>query len=290
MRRKFELGQVTGGQCFGYQNVEVTASGPDGRPKRQSVRRAIDQAHAAIVRRIFELCAAGDGLKAITKRLNAEHVAAPRSQRGRPRAWAPSSVREILYREAYRGVLVWNKTRKRNSDGEKKYADRPAADWMRLEVESLPIVSEALWQAAHGRLTERRENYRRFTAGDARHVPDPRASGTLSAPCYRRAEGGEARRLAPYLLSGLARCGVCGGSIQGASRSSTTGRLFRYVCGAYVNRGETVCGNRRMAGMDVADGAIRQLLANEVVCPEVLERALDLAVTELSSEQAGRRP
>jgi DNA invertase Pin-like site-specific DNA recombinase len=43
MRRKAEQRQVTGGQCFGYRNVDVTAPGSDGRPKRQYVRREVDE-------------------------------------------------------------------------------------------------------------------------------------------------------------------------------------------------------------------------------------------------------
>lgn len=54
-------------------------------------------------------------MRAIAVRLNAE--GAPRAKQGRPRGWAHSSVREVLYREAYRGVIVWNKTRKRNARG-----------------------------------------------------------------------------------------------------------------------------------------------------------------------------
>ncbi len=116
MLRKARAGHVCGGQCFGYRNVEVSTPGPDGRPHRQFVRREVEPDEAAIV---FELCAAGDGLKGITKTLNADRAPSPRSQRGRPQAWAPSSVREVLYRESYRGVLVYNRTRKRNQWGQK---------------------------------------------------------------------------------------------------------------------------------------------------------------------------
>lgn len=275
MRRKFEQGHVTGGQCFGYRNVDVVAPGPDGRPKRQYVRREVNEDEAAIVRRIFELCAAGQGLKAITKRLNDERVPAPRPQRGRPRAWAPSSVREILYREAYGGQLVWNKTRKRNADGEKRAAARAAGEWMRRSDEGLRIVPEALWLEAHRRLTERREHYDRGGAAAGRPV------GPLASAWGAR----NAREARVYLLSGFARCAVCAAAIQAASRQSTTGRLFRYVCGGYVNRGAAVCGNQRMARMEIADSAIRELLANEVVRPQVLERALDLVIEQLRPER-----
>src|SRR5437867_653457 len=99
MLRKARAGHVTGGRVFGYDNVEVP--GPDG--TRSHVAHRINDAEAAVVCRIFELAATGDGLKTITKRLNAEGVPSPRPQQGRPRGWAPSSVREVLYRDLYRG-------------------------------------------------------------------------------------------------------------------------------------------------------------------------------------------
>jgi site-specific DNA recombinase len=150
MTRKAKARHVTGGQCFGYRNVDVTAPGADGRLQRQYVRREVLEAEAAIVRRIFELCAAGEGLKGITKALNAQGMPSPRAQQGRPRGWAPSSVREVLHRECYRGVLVWNKTRKRDSWGQKRRQNRPAADWLHVPAEDLRLVSEALWQARTG--------------------------------------------------------------------------------------------------------------------------------------------
>src|SRR5262249_52563828 len=101
MVRKARAGHVTGGRLFGYDNVEVI--GPDGR--RSHVERRINDSEAAVIRRIFDLCAAGCGFTRITKTLNAERVPSPRAQRGRPTAWAPSSVREVLFRETYRGQI-----------------------------------------------------------------------------------------------------------------------------------------------------------------------------------------
>ena len=55
MVRKARAGHVTGGRVFGYDNVEVLDA---GRPAVH-VERRINDAEAAVVRRIFELCAAG---------------------------------------------------------------------------------------------------------------------------------------------------------------------------------------------------------------------------------------
>ena len=95
MLRKARAGHVTGGTVFGYENFEVL--GPDG--QRSHVERRILEPEADVVRRIFQQCANGCGLTTIAKTLNAERALCPRSQQGRPKGWAPSSVREVLYRE-----------------------------------------------------------------------------------------------------------------------------------------------------------------------------------------------
>src|SRR5262245_41473399 len=88
MQRKARAGHVTGGPTFGYTNVDVPA--PNG--TRAYVVQEINETEAASVRRIFELAAAGEGLKGIAKRLNSEGAKAPRPQCGRPAGWAPSTV------------------------------------------------------------------------------------------------------------------------------------------------------------------------------------------------------
>jgi site-specific DNA recombinase len=111
MLRKAKAGHVTGGACFGYRNVEIR--GTDG--TRSHVTREIEPTEANVIRRIFQLSAAGHGVKAIAKLLNAEAAPSPRAQCGRSQTWAPSSVRAVLFRDVYRGVITWNRTRKRIS-------------------------------------------------------------------------------------------------------------------------------------------------------------------------------
>lgn len=163
MSRKAKAGHNCGGRTFGYDNVDVP--GPAG--DRAFVTYRVNAAEAAVVRQIFALSAMGEGLKTITKRLNAEGAPAPRPQQGRTRAWAPSSVRDILHRDMYRGRRVWNKTRKRDAWGQQRQHDRPETDWLTVDCESLRIVSDAQWCAAHDRMDERRAAHDRWKRGDA---------------------------------------------------------------------------------------------------------------------------
>jgi site-specific DNA recombinase len=124
MQRKAKAGHVTGGRVFGYDNVDVLGAGGS----RSHVMRRINDAEAVVVRRIFELCAAGEGLTRITKTLNEDRVPAPRPQQQRPVGWAGSTVREVLPRPLYRGEIVWNQTRKRDGWGQANRRTRAEGD------------------------------------------------------------------------------------------------------------------------------------------------------------------
>ena len=255
MEQKARAGFVTGGTCFGYDNVRV-----DGH-----VERRINGLEATVVADIFRRAAAGDGLKTIAKALNGAGAAAPRAQPGRPRSWTPSSVRDVLHRDVYRGVLTWNKSKKRDAEGQQRQCARPRSEWLSVPAEPLRLVSDAVWQAVHDRL--------RRVRADAVDAP-PQIAGR-----------GIRRR---YLLAGFGRCAQCGGSMQAVSRASSAGRIVRYVCGTYWNRGATVCGNGLMADMVAADQAVRGILEREVLRPGVVDRALALAVSALQQAPSDR--
>src|SRR5262249_37764797 len=128
MVRKARIGLVTGGRVFGYDNLRMDTGG---------VRRVINDSEAAIVRRIFAFAAEGKGFTKIAKLLNDEGASSPRAQRGRPKGWAASSVREVLNRALYRGEIVWNQSRKRDRWGVKRQQARPDAEWIRLPAPDL---------------------------------------------------------------------------------------------------------------------------------------------------------
>jgi DNA invertase Pin-like site-specific DNA recombinase len=124
MVRKARRGHVAGGKVYGYRNVEVLAGGV-----RDHVRREIAPEEAAIIRRIYERAAAGHGYSRTAKALNADGVASPACGRG----WATGGVREILFRELYRGRVVYGKTRWRTAavPGSRSTFRRPSGSPLR---------------------------------------------------------------------------------------------------------------------------------------------------------------
>ncbi len=266
LARKARAGHVTGGRVFGYNNVEILGE-PDaaGRRVRQRVERQVNDAEAAVIRRIFALCAEGAGKTRIAKTLNTERARAPRPQRGRPQSWAPSSVHEVLNRPLYRGEVVWNRTRKRNQWGRVEPRPRPEATWMRQADETLRIVPEELWKAAHARLEESRALYLKATGGQAWGRPRDLDS--------------------KYLLSGLARCGLCGGGLIVRSRSHGQRRAFLYACGSYHQRGPAACTNRAQVPIGLLDREVLDRVA-ALITPDVLAAAVDAALEVLAASPA----
>jgi hypothetical protein len=220
MVRKAHAGHVCGGGCFGYRNVEVT--GADG--KRSHVEREIEPTEADIVRQIFRFSAEGQGVKAIAKLLNAEGAPSPRAQCGRSQTWSPSSVRAVLFRPLYRGEIVWARTTKRDKWGKKHQKTRQESEWIRRSAPALRIVTDDEWNAAHARIDTARRLYLAGTDG--------RAFG-------RPADGSPSK----YLLTGLSLCGECGAGLIVKSRRHGKRRAYFYACGAYHNRGSSVCSN-----------------------------------------------
>ena len=265
MTHKAKAGHVTGGRVFGYDFVDVINGSPVVRPRdvrkrhpdASHVERRINEDEAAIVLRIFELSAAGTGYTRIAKRLNAEGALCPRPQRDRPSGWAHTTVYEILHRSLYRGEITWNKSRKRDQWGQHKAKDRPRGEWLSVPAPELRIVSDELWSTVHARLGRVRTKIE--------------ASGHKLGRRERDVDS-------KYLLSGFARCGVCGGTLSATTRGHGSGenrsRTEFYTCLAFHKRGSTVCTNGLYGRMDALNRAVLGTLASDVLRPEVIDAVL----------------
>lgn len=261
MQRKARAGHVTGGACFGYDNVDVMSAERDksGRLIRSHVTRRVNEAEASVVRQIFEMYAQGIGKLSIARRLNEQHAIAPRAQRARPRGWCCSSVYSVLHRDLYRGLIVYNRTRKRNAWGQKKQSDRSQAEWIQVEAPELRIVSEDLWNAAHRRLNDTRKLYLRGTDGQLWGRP---------------VHGADAK----YLLAGMLACARCGGNLDVRSRSHGTRRAHFYSCSTYIRKGKAICPDELLAPMPALDDHVLSWFERELLDPEVLEAAFARAL------------
>lgn len=217
-------GYTAGGTCFAYMNKylrDPNEKGDHGEGKVIAVEQEIVPEQAAVIVRIMEMRAAGLSFARIAKILNAEGVPAPeRKYKGRVQDyWVASSIKEITKNELYRGVRVWNRTRKllNPSVGRNKKRVRPQSEWVRVEVPSLRIISDELWQQVQ-------EVNRR-----------------MKDKIYGRRLGGLNRTEASrkYLFSGPMCCGLCGGKFS----IIIGGKRARYGCRNYRFRDAYACTN-----------------------------------------------
>ena len=96
---------VTSYAPFGYNRVMVQ----DGAKKRPTLQPDPDASR--VVKRIFDLAEAGNGMTDITRTLNDEGIASPKGK-----LWGKTSIHAILINESYTGTLVWGTNSKDNAE------------------------------------------------------------------------------------------------------------------------------------------------------------------------------
>ncbi len=232
-------GRHAGGRAYGYRPVP----GKTGHLE-------IIEAEAKQVRRIFRLYAEGVSPREIASRLNAEGISPPRG-----RHWAASTINGnvqrgngILQNEIYAGRLVWNRVRMvRDPDSGKRVSrPNPPDEWMRADAEHLRIIDDDLFEKVQRRKGER-------SHGHIRRV-----------------------RKAKHLLSGLLRCGDCGGGMQ--VKDSHRGRI-RIVCSTVKESGQ--CNNRRTYYLSKIEQAVTSGLKSRLSERDAIARY----VKEYNAEQ-----
>ena len=268
LRNKAENGYVAGGKVLGYNNVRVGSH----------VTREIDPEQADIVRRIFQLCAEGKGLKRIAKALNGEGVENPTGQaRGTKddtkakkaaRLWSATGIRDVLHRELYRGVVVYGKKQSTERGGRPVRVDAPESSWLRIEKPELRIVSEELWQAAHARLAQTRAAHLQRTDGKLNGKPESGLEGR-------------------YLLSGFLRCDECGGSMIAVKRINGRGvGTLGYICNTHRTRGDAACAVKQPVPLKRVHDTMVWMFSRHVLTPALLETVVSNLIAEATKPEA----
>jgi site-specific DNA recombinase len=270
LRLRAEKGQNTGGRVYGYDNCWIKGGrrvlAPFGKKKvpKDDTRTEykINKQQADVIRRIFRMYADGFGHPTIAKTLNGDSRhkklsrkyfdgrRPPSSKKGTG-SWAPSSVREILYRERYVGIVPWgeyqNELERDEATGKKIRTKQ--VEYLKPYRAELRIIDDDLWQQVQKRLKSVRETYIRDTNGNLWGRP---------------AAGRESK----YLLSGIARCGLCGGPISALSGGSGRGqRIAYYMCSYHHNRGNTVCKNDHREWIERLDAPVLEAIEETALGP-----------------------
>lgn len=238
----------TGGRCYGYATVQEE-NPPD--PEHPRKRVVIDETEAATVLRVFRLFADGTSLKKIASMLNEEGLAAPNDGgRGNKNGhgWGHTTIRAMLCNERYLGRFTWNQSKWVRVPGRKsrRRVKRPESEWVTHEYPELAIVPRDLWEGVQARFTRVYATARGRPAGTGRHV---------------------------HLISGLMRCGQCGGSMTIVGRRMKAGVSYAtFGCTAHSSRGAAICGNSLTLSEKKASRMLVNALKEKLDDAELVER------------------
>lgn len=220
-------GKSAGGRAYGYRPV-LGHSGD----------LEIVAEEADVVRRIFDLYAAGASPRMIAGQLNAEGILPPRGTRWNASTINGSRARAngILGNRLYAGEIVWNKVKmvKDPDTGRRVSRPNPESQWQRREVEALRIVPPDLWQAV-----------------EARRV----ARGDRATP----------RFAVRHPFSGLLKCHACGGSMTVRDRKNGVTRI---ECSTHKE--SRACGNNRVMSLTRLEAGILGALRKELAHPDLI--------------------
>lgn len=252
-RGRIEAGRLFGGRPYGYRKVARLDA--NGEPELGLTE--IDPDEAEIVRRIYAEFLAGLSPRAIAQRLNAEGVPSPAGGLWRVSSINGDRIRQngILQNELYAGRYVYGRTRMERHPVTRKRVPKlnPREEWRTIDMPELRIVDDATWQAVR----ERRERYEGH--GPRRHVRPKK------------------------LLSGLARCGVCGGSVIVVGNE-------KWGCSAA--RDARACTNRNLVTTAVLERRVLATLQEQLLSPESVAlyvREYHLGMAREQKESAARR-
>ena len=236
LRGRVEAGKSGGGNAFGYRVLRPI--GEDGEIRRGE--REIDHEQAAVVRRIFEAYCDGQSPGRIADMLNREGVPGPRGG-----AWDKSAIHGnpkrgtgVLNNEMYVGRRVWaRQTFVTDPDtGKRQARPNPEDKVITTEVPELRIIPDDLWEKVKARQEDRKIEHTEVEAWE--------------------------RRAPRFLLTGLMKCGCCGGGFSTVAKD-------RFGCSNARNKGKSYCQNITTVTRADMEGRILAALSTRLMDPEL---------------------
>ena len=231
LKQRAKMGLHNGGSCLGYASVEQQNG---DRRNKQTLFEIVPE-EAVTIQKIFSLCAAGRGFRAIANQLNRD---GHRTKKGNP--FSESGVKEILKNPVYSGTIRYNRFEGWSEKRRRGKNSKP------ILVPGLhqPIIERELWEKAQSLLQERSK-------------VTPRTHDGFS------------------LLTGLIRCPQCGASMVASRtvnylKDGTKVIRRYYSCGKFRSQGSSVC-RANSVGADYAEQHVLNWLNDLFHKPKILE-------------------
>lgn len=213
-------------------------------------RLYIDPEEAGVVGKIFDTFMETRSLRRTAHTLNSLGI---KTRHGR--TWAVSTVHKILTSPVCTGKISYGKTRTDLETGKLKAVRKE--EWKVFDGKHKPIVPEKLFR-------------------DVQEIVASRSRKPT-------------RAFNTYLLSGLLRCGKCGGSMYGQTFTrKSTGRTYRYYkCEDNYIRGRAVCKGLSVRAENLDDFVVKTLtdLSKDTVFLKDKEKMLSSLREELKPDK-----
>jgi len=201
-------GRVAGGRTYGYRNMKRLVS-----ENEVVSERVIERSEAKVVKRIFQMRAAGHSPLAIARALNADDIPAPGASwnkgNGKKAEWRASALigdpkfgTGILSNPLYRGRSIWGrmKWKRKPSDSSVRIpVAMPEREWVVKDMPHLRIVDERLFNKVQ----------------DLQLADSP-----LKAAIRKGIRMSPNRGKGSYWLSGILVCDLCGSNYQASGSES----------------------------------------------------------------------
>ena len=247
MCAKAKSGEWCGGRVLGYNLVPV--ENQEG-AKRRKNRLTINEKEAEAVKFIFNEYGNGKGYKAITNQLNKLGY---KTKKGND--FSVGSIREILTNPVYIGKVRynvrqnWSEKRRRNIN-----ANPIITDGLHE-----PIIDESLWDKVQAIMESKKGKPSRIYDGE-------------------------------YPLTGILRCPKCGAGMV-ISRTTnkladgTKKRIVYYCCGAWKNKGTSVCNSNTIRvekANEYVFNKLSELLTNEKMVKAIVKNVNNERVRKIN--------
>ena len=206
---------------------------PYGYKKKDKDSKEIvpDEETAPIVRRIFDLCAAGKGPNQIARILTREQVLNPTNQyyqatgtactnldTTRPCAWSGKTVASILENKVYIGHTL-NMRKTTLSYKNKKQIHKPESEQILVENTHEPLITKEVWEIV--------QDVRQHKRRPPKHMEEPN------------------------LFSGLVYCADCGKYLVLCRTEKMREDQYYFRCSTYSKRGKTACSPHQIREADL---------------------------------------
>ncbi|WP_188455464.1 recombinase family protein [Virgibacillus oceani] len=235
MLARAKEGSWNGGRVLGYDVVSV----PGESRKRKFSSLVVNQTEAQTVKKIFDLYVQGHGYKSIANKLNKEG-----HRTKKDKDFSINGVKTILSNPLYAGYIRYNVRRDWSEKRRNNINPNPVIEKGQHE----PIISKEVWEQAKTIMASRSRKPNRIHSGE-------------------------------FPLTGIMKCPECGsGMVIGRTtnklKDGTKRVLEYYVCGAWKNKGSTVCHSNGVR-TDYADKYVVEKLSSIATNETLIKQLVD---------------